>query len=135
MSQENVDVVVKQFEDTNARDFLAAMSAYSDDVTLIPHGKLAALERVMGKAAVGEWLGDWFRQFGPDYRFDIEQALDAGDRVFIVATHHGQGRRSGVTVENRIAYVYTVHHGLISRMEIWDDEDRSAALEAAGLRE
>src|SRR5205809_4027393 len=62
MPQENVEVVIKQFEDTNARDFVAVMDAYADDVTLIPHGDLGPAEHpVTGKAAVGEWFGDWFR--------------------------------------------------------------------------
>ena len=33
MTQQNVEVVVKQFEDTNARDFTAVMDAYAEDVS------------------------------------------------------------------------------------------------------
>ena len=136
MPEENVDVVVRQFEATNSRDFARVMDAWTDDVTLVLHVPLASPDDgATGKAAVGEWFGDWFRQFGRNYRFDIEDAEGAGDRVFVVATHHGQGRRSGVTVEQRNAYVYTLRDGRISRVEVWANEDRKAAREAAGLRQ
>jgi len=136
MSRENVEVVLKQFGDTNARDFAAVMEAYAEDVTVEVHGeKVGVLGRtVAGKVAVGEWFGDWFRQFGRDYRFDIEESRGVGDRVFLLATHRGRGRDSGVPVEERWAYVYTVREGKVSRVDIWGDRDaREAALEAVDL--
>jgi ketosteroid isomerase-like protein len=135
MSRDNVEVVVKQIEDTSARDFATAMDAYAEDVTLIVHWEVIA-PTATGKAAVGEWFGDWFRQFGPDYRFDIEESRGIDDRVFLVATHHGRGRGSGVLVEQRMAYVYTVREGKVSRLELWSGPDcREAALGAIGLSE
>ena len=133
-----VDVVLKQFGDTNARDFAAVMEAYAEDVMLVMHGEKVGMlgPTATGKAAVGEWFGDWFRQFGRDYRFDIEESRGIGDRVFLVATHHGRGRDSGVPVEERWAYLYTVREGKVSHVEVWGDRDaREAALEAVGLRE
>jgi ketosteroid isomerase-like protein len=138
MSHENVEVVAKHFGDTNARDFAAVMEAYADDVRLVLHGDRLALfgATVTGKEAVGEWFGDWFRQFGRDYRFDIEESRDFGDRVLVVATHHGRGRDSGVPVEERWAYVYTVCEGKVTRVELWGDRNaREAAVESAGLAE
>ena len=134
MSQENMDIVVEQFERTNARDFAGVMGTWAEDVTLVLHGDFVPFDRTaIGKAAVGEWFRDWFRQFGPDYRFEIEESLDAGDRVFLVATHHGRGRQSGVAVEQRTAYVCTLHKGKVTRVEVW--ADREAALAAVGLSE
>ena len=134
MSEENVEVVVRQFERTNARDFAAVLATWADDVTLVLHGELGALtDAATGKAAVGEWFGDWFRQFGPDYRFDIDEAEDGGDRVFVLATHHGHGRRSGAEVEQRTAYVYTLRDAQVIRIEVWAEDERDAARRAAGL--
>ena len=132
MSQ-NVEIVVGQFEAVNARDFTAAMEAYAEDVALIAHGPLGEMvgRAATGKEAVGDWFGDWFRQFSPDYRFQIEDARGSGDRVFLVATHGGQGRASGAPVEGETAYAYTVREGKICRVELFSD--RGKALEAAGL--
>ena len=90
----NVEIVVGQFEAVNARDFAAAMEAYAEDVTLTAHGPLGEMvgRTATGKKAVGDWFGDWFQQFAPDYRFQIEDARGSGDLVFIVATHSGRGR-------------------------------------------
>lgn len=135
MSQENVDVVLSQFEGVNERDFERVMGAYAEDVTLVVHDELAEVwgREATGKQAVGERFGDWFRQFEPGYRFEIEEVRSEGDRVFLVARHHGRGRTSGAPVEGRNAYVYTVRDGRIGRVEVWSD--RAAALEAAGFPE
>ena len=139
MSEENVEVVIRQFEGVNERDFATVMNAYAEDVTLILHGDLlfggdpAGTETVTGKEAVGAWFGDWFRQFARDYRFEIEESWGSGDCVFVLATHHGHGRGSGVPVTQRTAYVYTLREGKVHRVEVW--ADRETALEAAGLRE
>ena len=132
MSQEELDVVTGVFRDTNARDFSAAMDAYGDDVTLKLHSNYAGpsgQQVVRGKEAVGEWFGDWFRQFGDDYRFDIEDQRVAENRVFLVAAHHGHGRASGVPVEQRAAYVYTVDEGKIRRIEVWPEAEKLLAVE------
>ena len=135
MAQADVEVVLKQFRDTNARDFAAVMDAYADDVELAACGeRLGVLAAsVSGKEAVGEWFGDWFRQFGSDYRFDVEEASEVAGRVLLVARHHGRGRDSGVPVEERWAYAYTVRDGLITGVEIFADRDaRATALKALG---
>lgn len=130
---DNVEIVVGQFEAVNSREFAAAMEAYAEDVTLIAHGHLGKMvgRAATGKQAVGEWFGDWFRQFAPDYRFQIEDARGSGDRVFIVATHRGRGRASGAPIEGELAYAYTVREGKICHVELFSDPDD--ALEAAGL--
>jgi ketosteroid isomerase-like protein len=138
MSAADVEIVLKQFRDTNARDFAAVMDAYADDVTLAAHGERLGVLRgeVSGKEAVGEWFGDWFRHFDRDYRFDVEEAREVAGRVLLVANHHGHGRDSGVPVEERWAYAYTVRDGRIAGVEIWADRDaRAAAMNALGESE
>jgi ketosteroid isomerase-like protein len=111
------------------------MDAYADDVILRLHGWLRNVDGVaaVGKEAVGEWFGDWFRTFDRDYRFEVDEARDLGDRVLIVATHHGRGRVSGAPVTQQMGYLYTVRDGKVSMLEIWTDQ--AHALQAAGLRE
>lgn len=135
MSEENVQVVVGLFENTNARDFEAVMDAYADDVVLAVHGAAQGIggAGAAGRKAVGEWFGDWFSTFDRDYRFEIEETRDWGDRVFLVATHHSRGRASGVPVTQRAAWIYTLRDGKIVRCDAY--ADREGALEAAGLTE
>jgi ketosteroid isomerase-like protein len=135
MSQENVEIVVGTFENVNKRHFKAVMDAYDDDMVLVIHGESRAVggPGVVGKEAVGEWFGDWFRTFERDYRFEIEEARDLGDQVLIVATHHGRGRTSGAPIHQRAGWIHTVQGGKIVRCDAYPD--REAALEAAGLSE
>ena len=135
MSQENVEIVLAAFENTNARDFKAVMGAFTDDVVLALRGKLRGLggEGAVGKkgrrgVVRGVVQDVWLR-----LSLEIEESRDCEDRVFIVAKHLGRGRASGVPVTQRTAYVYGLREGKVSRVEIWGDRDE--ALEAAGLRE
>jgi ketosteroid isomerase-like protein len=132
MSQENVDVVLDQFAATNERDFPRAMSHYAEDVELVvdPDAFLQG-GTFRGRDAVGEWFADWFRTFEPSYRFEIEEARDLGDVVFLSATHRGRGRTSGAEVQGQTGYLYTVRDGKIVRAELY--RSPAAALEAAGL--
>jgi ketosteroid isomerase-like protein len=132
MSQENVEVVCDQFAATNERDFPRAMSHYAEDVVLVAD---AFLERrtVKGSHAVGEWFANWFRAFEPGYHFDIEEARDLGDVVFLFATCYGRGRSSGVEVQGQTGFLYRLRGGKIVRVELYPS--RADALEAAGLSE
>src|SRR5215210_789083 len=129
MSRENVEIVVKQFEDTNARDFEGVVAAWADDVVLVFHGDgpFVTGQDVLGKKAVGEWFGEWFGAFDRDYRFEIEEVQDWGERVFVDATHHGRGRTSGAPVTLQAAWVYTVRDGKIVRCDAYSA--RAEALE------
>jgi ketosteroid isomerase-like protein len=134
MSQQNVELAAIQFRSTDPRPFVGVMDTWAEDVTLEVHSDVGPFGgKVEGKAAVARWFGDWYREFDPDYRFDVEELRDFGDRVFVVARHHGRGRQSGVKLEQSTTFVFTLHEGKVRRMELWPD--RMHALEAAGLRE
>jgi ketosteroid isomerase-like protein len=133
MSQENVEIVVGYFE---ATDLASAINALADDVTLAFHGgarHLAGAEIVSGKDAAVAWLADWFSRFGRDYRMEVEEARDWGDRVLVVTHHRATGRASGVPISERTAQVMTLAGGKIVREDFFDS--REEAVEAAGLSE
>ena len=132
MSKENVDVVLDQFAATNERDFPRAMSHYAEDVELVVHPDAFLQSGTFtGRDAVGEWFGDWFRTFEPGYHFEIEEARDLGDVVFLNASHRGHGRTSGAEVHGQTGYLYTVRDGKIARVELYANP--AAALQATGL--
>jgi len=135
MSEENVRLIADQFEAINARNFAAVVDAYADDVVLSLHGEIpmALGESAVGKKAVVEWFGDWFRTFDSNYRFEIEEPHDLGDRVFVAGTHHSAGRVSGVPVTLRGAWIFTLRDGKVVRCDAYTS--RAEAVEAAGLSE
>jgi ketosteroid isomerase-like protein len=131
----DADVVRAQFEATNERDFERAMEMYADGVVLVvSEGWGIASGTYEGKAAVGEWFGDWFRQFAPDYHFEVTEARELGGGVvYLVAEHGGEGRTSGVAVGSETGYLYRVLDGRIVRVGLFISP--ADALEAAPLPE
>jgi ketosteroid isomerase-like protein len=129
-----VDVIRRQFAATNERDFERAMDYYADDVVLVVEEGFLNTGTFEGRQAVGEWFGDWFRAFGADYRFTIDEIreLEPG-LVFLIASYGGSGRVSGAEVSDRRSYLYRVEDGKIARVQLF--MTREEALEAASLPE
>jgi len=132
--QDPVDVLREQFAATNERDFARAMTYYADEVVLVIEEGFLNTGTFEGKEAVGEWYGDWFRTFGTDYRFEIEEIreLEPG-LVFMTATYGGTGRASGAEVRDRRSYLYRVEDGKITRIQFFLTSE--GAIEAASLPE
>jgi len=78
-------------------------------------------------AAAAESVSDTFDGVG----VDIDELLDAGNRVVVVATLHGRGRGSGADVERRQGYIWTLRDGKAIRFEWFTSPDE--ALIAAGV--
>jgi ketosteroid isomerase-like protein len=128
---ENTELVRGYFDAASRGDFAAAMAAYSPDVVLVVPDNVVAAKAgtVMGRDAVGEWFGDWFRSFARGYRFGIEELRPVDERVVAVVRHSGTGRASGVPMDWSIAYVFTIRDAGIARLELFDSLE--AALLAA----
>ena len=76
--------------------------------------------------AIAQWIGTF-----EDWREEIEEVRDAGDRVYVAAHQHGRGKGSGVELTQRYGIVYEVAGGRIVGMTMYPD--RAEAAEAAGL--
>jgi ketosteroid isomerase-like protein len=129
MSKENVEIVVAYFQ---ASDVRSAFEAIAEDVTFAFHGearRLSGAEELVGKATALKWMVDWFSRFR-DYHFEIEEALDWGDRVLVVTTHVAKGRISGAPIREQTTQVMTVLDGKIVRQDFFSS--KADALEAGG---
>jgi ketosteroid isomerase-like protein len=79
-------------------------------------------------------MRDNFEQWASAFeglRVRVEEIIDGGDRVVLVAHHQGRGRKSGVEVDTRFYEVYTLRKGKVSRVD--EFTERAEALEAVGL--
>jgi ketosteroid isomerase-like protein len=132
--QNPIEVIREQFAATNERDFPRAMSLYADDVVLVVEEGFLNTGTFEGKAAVGEWFGDWFRAFGSDYHFEIQEIRElAPGLVFLLAAYGGTGRASGAEVSDQRAYLYRVDDGRITRVQLF--LTRELALETSSAPE
>jgi uncharacterized protein len=131
MSRENVEVVRRHMLAYASGDYEAALAAYHPDVvcdaTVRPEGRV-----YRGRDGVAEairvWGGTW-----DDWKWEIEELIDAGDRVLMVVHESGRGKGSGVKVVQQTFWVYILRGDQIVHAKVL--VDKSQALEAAGLSE
>lgn len=123
MSQENVELVRRIYEawgrEESARDFIAEDIEYVNPSYAVESGTR------LGRASfrvVRETYGD--------FKVRVEQYVDAGDEVVVLAQYKGSGGGSGVPVSGEHGYVWTVRDGQAVRFQ-WFQSHREA-LDAAG---
>ena len=134
MAERDIDVVRDQFDAVNERDWGRASDHYADDVVLVIEEGFLNRGTFVGKEAVGEWFGDWFRNFAKDYRVRITEARELGPGlVYVFAKHGGTGRTSGAEVRGEYAYLYRVVDGKVARAQLFETQEN--ALEAGALPE
>lgn len=81
-----------------------------------------------------------FRRFAAEvsevwerFEFDPDELIEAGGQVVALGEIRGQGRGSGIEVDRRSAFVWTVQDGLVTRGQLYSG--KAEALEAVGLAE
>ena len=123
--RENVGIIRDMLEDYLRRDYEAALSAFAHDVEVV-----TSLERFHGLAGVVKEAKRW-EEMWTDYRFEVDNLVDAGDKVVLLYHQGGKAKESGIALEERAAWVYTLREGKITRVEMF--QDRQTALRAAGV--
>jgi ketosteroid isomerase-like protein len=121
----NVEVVREMLADYLRGDYDAALPAFAEGVEVV-----TALEHFHGPAGVVREARRW-EEVWSDYRFDVEDLIGAGDKVVLLYHQVGRAKGSGIDVEERAGWVYTLREGKITRVEMF--QDRETALRAAGL--
>jgi ketosteroid isomerase-like protein len=128
----NVALVRMAMEAFERGDTEAQLSILADDVELVEwpegpdqrtyRGHDGALRAYESWAEAWEWL-----------RNDVDEIVEAGDRVLACGKTHGKGKGSAVEVAIDAFNVYTLRDGKIARIEFFIT--KQPALEAAGLSE
>ena len=85
-----------------------------------------------GRDAVRKYNEDLMGQF-ESVRLEIEEIVDAGERVVLVSTQHAVPKGGQQEIDVHMAEVWTVRDGLVSERRSYTT--RAEALEAAGLVE
>jgi ketosteroid isomerase-like protein len=129
MSREHVEVVRRIFEADARGEYEQALAYFAPDVewdaTHVADGQM-----LRGLAEVRGFIADW-RAIWSDFQEDVEDIIDAGERVVIFFRDTGTGRAGGVRTEFRYTGVWDVRNGKVWRMKTF--LDRAEALRYAGL--
>lgn len=132
MSQGNVEIVRRSIDAYESGDIEAALAAYDvetvfDVSSVRPEGGVFRGRDGVEKAILA-WVGGW-----ADYRFEVKEITDKGDRVLAIIREFGRGEESGVEIDQHTFWVNTMRNGRIVHTKLFIDRDQ--ALEAAGLSE
>jgi ketosteroid isomerase-like protein len=129
MSRENVETV-RAIYDAWQRDYESAFDYFADDVEWYEppdvSGGNVAYGPEAARRSLSRWIGMW-----SDYRYELRELIDAGDRVFAAGWQSGRGKGSGVETSEEIFSVWILRAGKAVEQRMF--RDRTQALEAAGL--
>ena len=131
MSRENVELVHRIHDGWSRGDFSIGTDLMAPDFEWHQHDEAVEPGSHNG-AAIGGAIRRIFKVL-EDFRVEPEEYIDAGDKVVVIARNRGTGKGSGVELDQRFAYVWTVQLGKLADLQVY--EDRRNALEAAGLGE
>src|SRR5688572_15688052 len=95
MSRENVDRVLAGYDAVNRGDLEAAVAGLSPDFQLRPPPILPDADVYHGPEGFRRFWQTWIDSFD-DFRVEIEEVIDAGDTVVVMAAVCGRGKDSGV---------------------------------------
>jgi ketosteroid isomerase-like protein len=131
MSQENVEIVRSYFQARNETR-REPFDLFARNVVWKTRSDLPDTQSYRGHDGV-QALFERFRDVLQDMWFEPEDVIPTGERVVVPLRWGGWGKGSGLAVEEREAWVFTVRDGLVVRVEEYGSI--RTALEAAGLSE
>jgi ketosteroid isomerase-like protein len=137
MSQENLERIRRGYDAFNRGDLASAAKDFDPNIEWkipfdLPDGPPD--ETYRGPEAVIRFWQNWRAAFA-DFRIEIEEIIDAGDKVIVFGGVRGRGAESGVDVDTpSFPQLWTFRDdGRPLRVEMF--QNRAEALEAAGLSE
>jgi ketosteroid isomerase-like protein len=132
MSQENVEVVRRQFEAWNRDDLTEWALTHHPEVVVVPPEGWPEGEEPHSR---DEWLAQAarLRESWTEQRIEVKRIADAGDRVLVLFNWITKGKGSHIALETDMGCVATVNDRLITHLVYFTDH--AQALEAVGLSE
>jgi ketosteroid isomerase-like protein len=134
MSQENIDALQRSNQALNAGDLDRALELWDPQAVYYEQAgtPLDTAEVLRGLDQIRASLTSYLAEF-PDFHSEIDELVDAGDKVICAQRWTGTGRGSGLSVDLEEVIVLTFENGKIIEGRAYSD--RASALEAAGPRE
>jgi ketosteroid isomerase-like protein len=131
MSRENVERVRQAYDEFNETGAPPEKFVHADaefDASRV----LADVGVIRGWPAYMAALQDYWSSYD-DYKAEVEEILDAEERLVVSIRDSGRPKGSPSLVTNRYFHVVTLRDGKLLRLDIY--LDKAQALEAVGLSE
>ena len=133
MSQENVERAREFLEAWIRNDAEAVERLLRDFVA--PDVEIDPLYLDQVYAGTGGFRQMWADIFETweDYRLEVDEIIDLGERLLVMCRILGRGPGSGVPIDQRLAVLITMDGDKVARIKSF--ASKAEALEAAGLSE
>jgi ketosteroid isomerase-like protein len=116
VSERNVEIVRGAFDAFLRGDLESAMDVFDPavewDVSMRVDGRIFHGHDGV-RQGIATWLSAW-----EDYRLDVEEYIDQGDNVIVLATEGGRGKGSGIESEQRVKFTWTLADGRVVSVKI-----------------
>jgi ketosteroid isomerase-like protein len=134
MARGNVDLIRPIYEEFSRGNFRLSFDVYHH-----PHMEWGWSDEFPGLDGVYDdrrdpnprlhsWLSAW-----DDWRVEVDDYLEIGDHVVVLASYRGRGKGSGVEIRQQGAHVFRLRDGKVVRLEIF--ADREKAIESVRVAE
>jgi ketosteroid isomerase-like protein len=131
VSSENVEIVRTAMESFNLDGVDAIADQISPDFeTTTPPSLSVEPDTYRGPEGVRRWFDAWEGTMD-EVRFDVDELVDAGDRVIAVSRMVARSHTTGIEVEQAVSLVWTLRDGRAVRLDPY--ATREEAARAAGL--
>jgi ketosteroid isomerase-like protein len=131
VSRENVDRILAGYDALSRGDLDGVVAGFSPDFELRAPPILPDTEIYRGPEGFRRFWQAWIDNFD-DLRIEVEEVIDAEDRIVVMAAVCGRGKDSGAEVRSpSFPHVWTLQGDEITGMEALPN--RAAAIEALGL--
>jgi len=125
LSEENVEIIRRGYEYWIATGEFRAHADFVWDVSKLGWPDRQIYPGGEGAQFLAEWADAW-----DDWELEVEDYIDAGERVVAIVNQRGRSKATGIPVDMRFAQVWTLRDGRAIRMQMYANPDE--ALEAAG---
>ncbi len=131
MATENVELVRAALEAFNREGIDAiADRVHADFETTTPSSLAVEPDTYRGPDGLRRWMDAWGDTMD-EIRFDVDELIDADDRVVAVSRLVARSRTTGLELEQGVTLVWTLRDGRAVRMDPY--ATREEGLRAVGL--
>jgi len=131
VSSDRVELIRQGFAAWNAEDPQWVLEHMSPEVEWITPDTDPYPGTYRGHAGVQEFWARWRNAVGK-LHFAVEELMDGGDRVVVIARRRARNEQTGLSVDDKIAQVFTFDED-DKCVRVQEFHGREGAMEAAGL--
>jgi ketosteroid isomerase-like protein len=110
VTQADIESLRRGYEALNRGDLSVVSELLHPEIEWHEPGPGPEAGTYRGRESFERYLRGWRESFD-DFRIEPERVIERDDRLIAVVRQSGRGRTSGVSVEARLAHVWTVRDG------------------------